>query len=551
MCFLLLVLIMALEIIYMPDVDGSGEVVEYLVELGERIEKGEPLIVVESDKASMEVPAPFACVLKKWEIKLEESVETGSAIAQCDVIECESATSDTGSSGKTEISIVTEAEKNITSNASSALEDTVSIYMPDAGGDGDVVEFYLQPGDRFLEGDAILLVESDKAAMEVPAPFAGTIVEHLVETGQTISEGTVLVTAKVPSEIDATTDLDKPVKIAEKSNEPIQSMTDISQSSPSPLPSSSVALMPNNSPKEDGSVYSGPASRKLARQLGVNLEDVKGTGPRGRILKEDIKAFVKSSLKTPKQEVISGAGIPSIPEQDFSRFGGVESKSLSGMAKATAAHMSRCWLNIPHVTLFDESDITDLECYRASLSPEALGIDKKPTILPFLVLVIAKALRKYPLFNSALHPDGKQIIYKEYINIGVAVDTPAGLVVPVIKDADKKSINELSETIADLASKARDRKLTAEDMQGGCFTISSLGATGGTGFTPIINAPEVAILGVAKATTKPVWDGEIFQPRKLLPLCLSFDHRVINGGDAGRFMATVNQSLSDIRHLLL
>lgn len=550
MCFLLLVLIMALEIIYMPDVEGSGEVVEYLVELGETVEKGEPLIVVESDKASMEVPAPFSCILKSWEIELEGSVETGSALAQCEVIVSELATSDAAPFAEAQISVEPEAvaEKATTSNATPVTESIVSIDMPDAGGDGDVVEFYLQPGDHFLEGDAILLVESDKAAMEVPAPFSGTLVEYLVETGQTISEGTSLVTASVSSGIQTANDAEKSVQTSEKVKEPESSISDTPQPSPTPSP---MALISSDSSKADGSVYSGPASRKLARQLGVNLVDVKGTGPRGRILKEDIKAFVKSSLKTPKQEVVSGTGIPSIPEQDFSQFGEIESKNLSGMAKATSAHMSRCWLNIPHVTLFDESDITELERYRASISPEALGIDKKPTILPFLVLVIAKALRKYPLFNSALHPDGKQVIYKNYINIGVAVDTPAGLVVPVIKDADLKSISELSETIADFASKARDRKLTAEDMQGGCFTISSLGATGGTGFTPIINAPEVAILGVAKATMKPVWDGDVFQPRKLLPLCLSFDHRVINGGDAGRFMATVNQSLSDIRHLLL
>lgn len=540
-CCTLLVFDMALEIVYMPDIEGSGEVVEYLVVLGETVEAGTPLIVVESDKASMEVPAPFAGVIDAWEIEIGESIETGVPIVKMQ------------SSFQGGVEVTAEVETPIKpvsqEDGLSQTDEIVTIFMPDAGGDGDVIEFFIKPGDTFFEGDPILLVESDKAAMEVPAPFSGTLVEHIVKSGQTVSEGIALVSAISNSETArSVTSIER---VAEPVTAPVQKVeskpiVNGQAKEPSKVVSSLVA--PVN--PASASVYSGPASRKLAREMGVRLEEVPGTGPKGRILKEDIKAFVKARLNKPVEAVL-GQGIPAIPTQDFSRFGEVEAKDLSGMAKATAAHMSRCWLNIPHVTLFDESDITELESYRASIPFEKLGLMKKPTILPFLVLVIAKALRKYPLFNSALHSDGKQIIYKNYVNVGVAVDTPAGLVVPVIKDADKKSINEISEEIARLATKGRERKLTAEDMQGGSFTISSLGATGGTGFTPIINAPEVAILGVAKGTVKPVWDGTLFQPRTLLPLCLSFDHRVINGGDAGRFMATVNQSLADIRYLLL
>ena len=429
---------------------------------------------------------------------------------------------------------------------------TQTIKMPDTDGSGDVVEFCIQIGDAISEGDSILVLESDKASMEVPSDISGSLVEWMVSTGDTVETGTPLAVIEVAESVpavvaEAPSELIQPVsgRVVEFERAPV-SVEPNKLASPTPAVARDTSILVNSGP-----VYAGPATRKLARELGVDLSLVMGTGKRSRIIKGDVKQFVKSRMTNPVQTMAVGSGIPAIPAQDFSRFGEIDTVDLSGIAKATFAHMTRCWLNIPHVTLFDEADVTDLEAFRKMINPDQHGLDKKPSILPFIVMFAARALRKYPQFNSSLHPNGEQIIYKDYVNIGVAVDTPAGLVVPVIKDADKKSISELTQAIQTLAAKARGRKLKPEDMQGGCFTVSSLGASGGTGFTPIINGPEVAILGVAKSAIKPVWDGAEFQPRQQLPLCLSFDHRVINGADAGRFMAMLNQCLSHMGNALL
>jgi pyruvate dehydrogenase E2 component (dihydrolipoamide acetyltransferase) len=429
---------------------------------------------------------------------------------------------------------------------------TQIIKMPDTDGSGDVVEFCIQIGDAISEGDSILVLESDKASMEVPSDISGSLVEWMVSTGDTVETGTPLAVIEVAESVpavvaEAPSELIQPVsgRVVEFERAPV-SVEPNKLASPTPAVARDTSILVNSGP-----VYAGPATRKLARELGVDLSLVMGTGKRSRIIKGDVKQFVKSRMTNPVQTMAVGSGIPAIPAQDFSRFGEIDTVDLSGIAKATFAHMTRCWLNIPHVTLFDEADVTDLEAFRKMINPDQHGLDKKPSILPFIVMFAARALRKYPQFNSSLHPNGEQIIYKDYVNIGVAVDTPAGLVVPVIKDADKKSISELTQAIQTLAAKARGRKLKPEDMQGGCFTVSSLGASGGTGFTPIINGPEVAILGVAKSAIKPVWDGAEFQPRQQLPLCLSFDHRVINGADAGRFMAMLNQCLSHMGNALL
>ncbi len=429
---------------------------------------------------------------------------------------------------------------------------TQTIKMPDTDGSGDVVEFCIQIGDAISEGDSILVLESDKASMEVPSDISGSLVEWMVSMGDTVETGTPLAVIEVAESVpavvaEAPSELIQPVsgRVVEFEKAPV-SVEPNKLASPTPAVARDTSILVNSGP-----VYAGPATRKLARELGVDLSLVMGTGKRSRIIKDDVKQFVKSRMTNPVQTMAVGSGIPAIPAQDFSRFGEIDTVDLSGIAKATFAHMTRCWLNIPHVTLFDEADVTDLEAFRKMINPDQHGLDKKPSILPFIVMFAARALRKYPQFNSSLHPNGEQIIYKDYVNIGVAVDTPAGLVVPVIKDADKKSISELTQAIQTLAAKARGRKLKPEDMQGGCFTVSSLGASGGTGFTPIINGPEVAILGVAKSAIKPVWDGAEFQPRQQLPLCLSFDHRVINGADAGRFMAMLNQCLSHMGNALL
>ena len=521
---------MATEIVLMPDADGSGDVIEFCVEIGDKIAAGDSVVVIESDKASMEVPSSIEGTVVEWLVGMGDSIEKGCPLAKIEI------------SGDAIIKESTEAASPSAVAVAPSVAAEQMVLMPDAGGKGDVIEFFVQPGDSFAEGDMLLLVESDKAAMEIPAPFSGSVIALVAELGQTVEEGAVLIKALKNAESNS---VEAVLVETQEAAPPAAVAASISAISSHSLGSSSPVI-------NTGQVYAGPATRKLARELGVDLAKVKGAGKRARILKEDVKQFVKQQMfQVSKVTDVVSSGIPAIPSVDFSKYGEVDTQNLSGIAKATSSHMTRCWLNIPHVTLFDEVDITDLDAFRATINPELYGLQKKPTILPFIIMIVAKALRKHPQFNASLHADGEQIIYKDYVHIGVAVDTPAGLVVPVIRDADKKSVSELTLELAELAKKANERKLKVDDMQGGCFTVSSLGASGGVGFTPIINGPEVAILGVARADIKPSWDGEAFIPRKQLPLCLSFDHRVVNGADAGRFMAMINQCLSKIGNTLL
>ncbi|WP_293265267.1 2-oxo acid dehydrogenase subunit E2 [Neptunomonas sp.] len=543
---------MATEIVLMPDADGSGDVIEFCVEIGDKIVAGDSIIVIESDKASMEVPSSIEGTVVEWLVEMGDGIEKGRPLAKVEISEDVIAEVETLVA---EQSADTASPRAVSAAPSAASEKLV--LMPDAGGKGDLIEFFVQPGDSFLEGDMLLLVESDKAAMEIPAPFSGSVIELVAELGQTVEEGAILIKALGAVEsnsVEGTAALSV-TQSDSKTSEPLSTPKTLASSSTVAAASiAAVSSILNTSLSAVGTsqVYAGPATRKLARELGVDLAKVKGAGKRARILKEDVKQFVKQQMSTANSaNVVVQSGVPAIPSIDFSKFGEIDTQNLSGIAKATSAHMTRCWLNIPHVTLFDEVDITDLDAFRAAINPELYGLLKKPTILPFIIMIVAKALRKHPQFNASLHADGEQIIYKDYVHIGVAVDTPAGLVVPVIRDADKKSVSELTLEIAELAKKANDRKLKIDDMQGGCFTVSSLGASGGVGFTPIINGPEVAILGVARADIKPSWDGEAFIPRKQLPLCLSFDHRVVNGADAGRFMAMIHQCLSKIGNTLL
>ncbi|WP_372831699.1 2-oxo acid dehydrogenase subunit E2 [Pontibacterium sp.] len=433
-----------------------------------------------------------------------------------------------------------------------------TIFMPETDGSGEAVELLTIPGDEVSEGDPLLVLESDKASMEVPSPVDGTVKRWLVKMGAEIATGTPLLELEL-LQTQANEDelrLEEPVvEAAKKTPAASESEQDaeIQEKSQVSAPLVRPPVIAVDAAVLSGAeIYAGPAVRKLARELGIDLLELSGSGKRGRILKEDLKAYAKQRLSADKPKpAVQGTGIPVIPLDDFTRYGEVEQQPLSGIAKATAAHMSRCWLNIPHVTLFDEVVIDDIEAFRRSIDHEAQGLPRRPTLLPFMIAIVARALRQFPQFNVALDPANDQLISKSYVNIGFAVDSPAGLVVPVIRDADKKSIRELTLDIADLSQRARDRKLGVADMQGGCFTISSMGAIGGTGFTPIINGPEVAILGIAKSAIKPVWDGDQFVPATMLPLCLSFDHRAINGGDAGRFMACVHAMLTDVRQALL
>lgn len=458
------------------------------------------------------------------------------------------------------------------------------VTVPDIGGaeGAEVIELLVAVGDKVVLDQGLIVLESDKASMEIPSTVAGTVLELLVKEGDHLSEGAPIAKVEVAAEAaDAT---DTPTRPAASAAEPAQEQPQVAPprsapaaaSPPAPsgrddenagepapteptanelkmrlAPPERAALQSDEAADEATQVYAGPAVRKLAREFGVQLSRVDGTGPQGRILKEDLQQFVQKSLHEPAAAAASGAGLPVVPEIDFSKFGLIESKERSKLDKLTAANMQRSWLNVPHVTQFDEADITDLEEFRTGLKSEAERRAVRLTPVPFLLKACAVALRDNPKLNSSLAGGGEDLVYKKYIHIGMAVDTPAGLVVPVIRDVDRKTIWDLAAEVAELAAKARERKLGPGEMQGGCFTISSLGNIGGGGFTPIVNTPEVGILGVSKAAIKPVWNGSEFAPRTLLPLALSYDHRVVNGGDGGRFLTQLVALLGDIRQLIL
>ena len=425
-----------------------------------------------------------------------------------------------------------------------------TVKVPDiGGGDGvEVIELCVAAGDEVDEGDSLIVLESDKASMEVPAPYSGKVLEMLIKVGDAASEGTAI--AKMQRSGDSSTPSAEATTTADEKSQQAPAQDAAPAKTESQQRAAAPESAPAATPGNGDTVYAGPAVRKLAREFGISLDQVSGTGPRGRVVKEDLHAYVKT-LTAAKPAAGAGAGIPAIPEVDFSQFGEIEVEPLSKLHKLTAANMHRSWLNLPHVTQFDDADITELEAFRSDMKAEAQAKGVKLTPLPFLLKAAAAALRLNPKFNASLSADGENMVYKKYVHIGIAVDTPAGLMVPVIRDVDKKSLWELAAETAELAEKAKARKLKPADMQGGCFTISSLGNIGGTGFTPIINAPEVAILGVSKLDIKPVWDGSAFQPRKMLPLSLSYDHRAINGADAGKFFTELGQLLADIRRILL
>ncbi|HBM83601.1 MAG TPA: dihydrolipoyllysine-residue acetyltransferase, partial [Halieaceae bacterium] len=431
----------------------------------------------------------------------------------------------------------------------------ITVFVPDIGTDDavDVIELSVKPGDEVAEGDSLVVLESDKASMEVPSPQAGKVVRMLVKEGAAVCEGDPLVLLESTVEAAA----DEPATGAEATADTPQAskVEPTAQREPVPQARAEAAAgkaetAPAAATSDDSLVYAGPAVRKLARELGVDLAKVAGSGPRERILKEDVQGFVQRALSGKAPAAATGSGIPAVPEVDFSAFGAIETVPRTKLDKLTAANMQRSWLNVPHVTQFDDADITELEAFRKSMKAEAEQRGTRLTPMPFLLKACAHALRDNPKFNASVTADGENLVYKQYVHIGIAVDTPVGLLVPVIRDVDRKSLWELADEVVELAEKARERKLKPAEMQGGCFTISSLGNIGGNGFSPIVNTPEVGILGISRAAVKPVWDGEAFQPRTLLPLSLSYDHRVINGGDAGRFCTQLVTLLGDIRRLL-
>jgi|TARA_B100000768_G_scaffold22256_1_gene19814 pyruvate dehydrogenase E2 component (dihydrolipoamide acetyltransferase) len=442
-----------------------------------------------------------------------------------------------------------------------------TVVVPDLGGAEtvDVIELSLAVGDNVeLEG-ALLVLESDKATMDVPSPFDGQLVKYLVAEGDTVKVGDAIAELETIASSDDAPE-DKPEASADlvlAPESPVETSIEIVETveasptqaqAPVELKSQSPAAVVEESQTEDeeADIYAGPSVRMLARELGVQLGVVRGSGPRGRILRDDVNDYVKAALaesSSPMQ--VASTGIAEVPTIDFSQFGTIDTVKMTKIQKVTAANMQRNWLNVPHVTQFDEADTTDMDSFRKSLKAEgdARGIRISP--VAFLIKAIAIALQENPVFLRSLAGDGENYIQKHYCNIGMAVDTPRGLVVPVIRDVANMGLWDIAAAVTEFAGKAREGKLKPADMQGGCFTLSSLGAIGGNGFTPIVNAPEAGILGVSKAQIKPVWDGQEFQPRLMLPLALSYDHRLVNGGDAGRFITQIVKLLSDVRHLAL
>ncbi|MDT8853201.1 pyruvate dehydrogenase complex dihydrolipoyllysine-residue acetyltransferase [Pantoea dispersa] len=522
-----------------PDIGGDEvEVTEILVKVGDKVAAEQSLITVEGDKASMEVPAPFAGVVKEIKIATGDKVNTGSLIM---IFEAE---------GAAPAAAAKPAVKEAAASAPAAAAGAKDVNVPDIGGDEvEVTEVLVKVGDKVEAEQSLIVVEGDKASMEVPAPFAGTVKALKVATGDKVSTGSLIMVFEVEGAAPAAA-----APAAKQEAAPAAE----AKPAAAPAPAAAKADAKSEFAENDAYVHATPVIRRLAREFGVNLAKVKGTGRKGRILKEDVQAYVKDAVKRAEAApaAAAGGGIPGMlpwPKVDFSKFGEIEEVELGRIQKISGANLSRNWVMIPHVTHFDKTDITDLEGFRKQQNAEAekRKLDVKFTPVVFIMKAVAAALEQMPRFNSSLSEDGQKLTLKKYINIGVAVDTPNGLVVPVFKDVNKKGITELSRELMATSKKARDGKLTASDMQGGCFTISSLGGLGTTHFAPIVNAPEVAILGVSKSAMEPVWNGKEFAPRLMMPISLSFDHRVIDGADGARFITIINNMLSDIRRLVM
>ncbi|MFP3341670.1 pyruvate dehydrogenase complex dihydrolipoyllysine-residue acetyltransferase [Halomonas sp. SIMBA_159] len=545
--------------IKVPDLGGSDnvEIIEVAVGAGDEVNAEDTLITLESDKASMDVPSPHSGKIVALTVKEGDTVSEGDVIGQMEIAGEGDAAEEEAPAQADEPAAASEpAEEDAAEEESGSGEpERKEIRVPDLSGSSDVpiIEIGVAAGDEVDVEDPLITLESDKASMDVPSPFKGKILELTVKEGDTVSEGDVIGYMEVAGAKKAA-----PKKAAPEKAQ--QSSASTSSAKPAQSPSgtpSPEAQMASHKPRDGKLVHAGPAVRMLARELGVDIGLVKPSGPKDRVLKEDVQAYVKQAIanqgKAPAAAPAAsgGAGIPAVPEVDFSQFGEVEEKPMGRLLKMGATNLHRSWLNVPHVTQFDEADITELENFRKAMKAEVEAQGAKLTPLPFMVKACAFALRKFPQFNVSLKGDGDTLVWKNYVHIGIAVDTPDGLMVPVVRNADKKSLIEIAKEMAELGKKAQTKKLKRDEMTGGCFTISSLGSIGGTAFTPIVNAPEVAILGVSKAQMKPVWDGNAFQPRLMMPLSLSYDHRAINGADAARFTAFLADVLTDIRRLLL
>ena len=550
--------------ILVPDVGGEEvEIIEICFAVGDSLEADEGILTVETDKASMDIPAPFAGTLSALLVNVGDKIKEGDVIAEMSAEM--TAAGETASAEVAPVEAIVEAPAPVVEEAPVAAEPApvaavatasavIDVAVPDIGEDGevDVIDVLVAVGDVIEAEDGLITLETDKATMDVPSSHAGTVKEVLINVGDKVKQGSLV------------------IKLETSSGAPVEAVAPVAEKvveapKAAPAPAAKKAAPVPHHPQagtvaSSGSIYTSPSIRRLAREFGVDLMLVKGTGNKGRILKGDVQSYVKYELSRPKanagSSVAAGEGglqVVSAKAIDFSKFGEIETKALTRIQKISGPFLHRNWVTIPHVTQFDEADITNVEAFRKEQNVicEKKKLGFKITPLVFILKAAADALREFPTFNSSLSEDGESLILKKYIHIGVAVDTPNGLVVPVVRDVDKKGIHQLSRELLEISIKARDGKLKAADMQGGCFTISSLGGIGGTAFTPIVNAPEVAILGVSKSEMKPKWNGKDFEPKLMLPLSMSYDHRVIDGALAARFTVHLSNVMSDIRTLIL
>ena len=552
---------MTIKKITVPDLGEASEVevIELLVNVGEKVKENDSLLVLESDKAAMEIPAPFSGIVKEISINLGDQVTTGSDILTLEIENEEEDPRSSIGADESESKRPKESEHkqgndhDYKSDASKSGVEEVIIEVPDLGTEDevDVIEVHVQASDQLGVDDLLITLESDKAAMEVPSPKSGVLKELLVKVGDKVKTGSKIAIIEQSVAIDneisvqASTEADDSAK--DHPSEESCGGSDL-DARPSEIPVSTTTKDETILTSSMSHVYAGPAVRKLARELGVDLTLIQGSGAKNRIVKDDINEFVKESLNTSNP---SASKNMMVADLDFSKFGEVEERKRSKLEKITAINMARNWASVPHVAQFNEADVTDLDKFLSEIKAEADNKKLKLTYLPFLLKACAKALEEYPQFNVSLRSSGEHLIQKKYFHIGVAVATDAGLVVPVIRDVDQKSIWDLASEVMELSSKAKERKLVMEDMQGACFSISSLGALGGNGFIPIVNSPEVGILGVAKTEIKPVFIEGEFRPRSMLPLTLSYDHRAVNGVDGGLFATYLAKLISDVRHLIL
>ena len=508
--------------IELPDIGDFDEVevIEILVSVGDTIAADDSIMTLESDKASMEIPSPFAGTVTQININIGDKIKQGDSLISLEITQ------------ESEESTIEEEESS--EPVAETSTKIVPVMVPDIGDfdEVEVIEILVSVGDELNEEDSIITLESDKASMEIPTPVSGTVSSINISLGDKLKLGDLI----LEMQSSGTTQTEAAVKEAPSAPAPTKPATVIA-----PAPTANTNESVSNVPAGDS--HASPSIRKLARELGVDLSKVTGSGQKGRVLDTDLKAYVKQIITSGA----TGSAIPKVPVIDFSKFGETELQPLSRINKLSGKHLSACWLNIPHVTQFDEVNIDQMETFRQE--QKAKGV--KLTPLVFIMKAVIQALKQHPRLNSALDESGENLIIKKYFNLGIAMDTPNGLVVPVIRDVDQKSLSDLASELAETSAKARDGKLKPGDMQGAGFTISSLGGIGGTQFTPIVNAPEVAILGVSRSQTKPIWDGKNFVPTLMLPLALSYDHRVIDGAQGGRFMADLNSILQDIREILL